>query len=98
MLTVTHLRNSRYEKIKQALDKQIIEKYEKDPEACKEFFIKFKKFLGQNMSDEGKNDSFFYDFDEEMVNEENAYDGFFACLVDPKVKNLENIVYNRLNS
>ena len=41
-------RNSRYEKIKQALDKQIIEKYEKDPEACKEFFIKFKKFLGNH--------------------------------------------------
>lgn len=91
-------RNSRYEKIKQALDKQIIEKYEKDPEACKEFFVKFKKFLGQNMSEEGKSDSFYYDFDEQMVNEENAYDGFFACLVDPQVKNLENIIYNRLNS
>lgn len=92
------IRNGRYERIKQILDKQIVDQYEKNPEACQEFFIKFKKFLKGNLSEEGKMDSFFYDFDTDMVNEENTYDGFFACLVDPKIKNISDVVHNRYKS
>lgn len=91
-------RNDRYENMKAILDQQIIDKYENDPEAFIEFFAKFKKFLSSNLKESTKEDTFVYDFDSDIINEENQYDGFFACLSDSKINDDSNIVYNRINS
>lgn len=92
------IRNDRYGNMKQMLDKHIIETYKKDPEAFLKFNDKFKKFLRTNISSEGGSDTFAYNFNSDIIDEENIYDGFFACLSNSEICDDDQIIYHRFNT
>lgn len=88
------IRNSRYEKIKKMIDKQLVKKYKQNPEEFGDFLDKFKKFL----SNETIEDDFVYEFNSELIDKDLIFDGYFACLVDDSVDEFADVINNRIYS
>lgn len=89
-----NIRNTRYEQIKEKIDKQLIEKYEKNPEEFDEFFTKIRKLLADDIIE----DDFVYEFNNEVIDKDIVFDGFYACLVDADVNDAKNLIHVRFFS